>query len=53
MTHGSAGNPSCFCGACNAVPALSRRQFLCTAAATAVVVWVLDLKFLWEFAAYS
>jgi cytosine/adenosine deaminase-related metal-dependent hydrolase len=27
---------SCFCGACSPSPALSRRQFLCTTAATAV-----------------
>jgi cytosine/adenosine deaminase-related metal-dependent hydrolase len=27
---------SCFCSACNPSPALSRRQFLCTSAATAV-----------------
>ena len=27
---------SCFCSACNPSPALSRRQFLCTTAATAV-----------------
>jgi 5-methylthioadenosine/S-adenosylhomocysteine deaminase len=33
----SDGNSSCFCRACNSSPALSRRQFLCTTAATAVV----------------
>src|SRR5215475_9227277 len=38
MTHvrGSAASSSCFCSACNSSPALSRRQFLCTTAATAV-----------------
>src|SRR5262252_5756224 len=38
MTHvrGSAASSSCFCGACSSSPALSRRQFLCTTAATAV-----------------
>ena len=40
MTHfrnaGSAGTSSCFCSGCNASPELSRRQFLCTSAATAV-----------------
>ena len=38
MTHlrGFAGKPSCSCSACNSSPALSRRQFLCTTAATAV-----------------
>jgi 5-methylthioadenosine/S-adenosylhomocysteine deaminase len=34
--RGSAGNSSCLCGACNSSPALSRREFLCTTAATAV-----------------
>jgi 5-methylthioadenosine/S-adenosylhomocysteine deaminase len=34
MTHVSSGNASCFCSACNS--ALSRRQFLCSTAATAV-----------------
>src|SRR5262249_52946068 len=34
--HRSAASSSCFCGACNSSPALSRRQFLCTTAATAV-----------------
>jgi 5-methylthioadenosine/S-adenosylhomocysteine deaminase len=39
MTHvrRSDGNSSCLCSACNSSPALSRRQFLCTTAATAVV----------------
>ena len=32
----SATSSSCFCSACNSSPALSRRQFLCTTAATAV-----------------
>jgi cytosine/adenosine deaminase-related metal-dependent hydrolase len=32
----SAGNSSCFCAACNASPALSRRDFLCSTAVTAV-----------------
>src|SRR5215468_10794185 len=32
----SAASSSCFCSACNSSPALSRRQFLCTTAATAV-----------------
>jgi 5-methylthioadenosine/S-adenosylhomocysteine deaminase len=38
MTHVArfARNPSCFCSACNSSPALSRREFLCTTAATAV-----------------
>src|SRR5499433_4333411 len=38
MTHvrRSATSSSCFCGACNSSSALSRRQFLCTTAATAV-----------------
>ncbi|HEY6995810.1 MAG TPA: amidohydrolase family protein [Xanthobacteraceae bacterium] len=38
MTHlrGFAGDSSCACSACNPSPALSRRQFLCTTAATAV-----------------
>src|SRR5215813_14685912 len=38
MTHvrRSAASSSCFCGACNSSPALSRRQFLGTTAATAV-----------------
>src|SRR6266567_7650278 len=38
MTHVPrfAGSPFCFCSACNSSPALSRRQFLCTTAATAV-----------------
>jgi 5-methylthioadenosine/S-adenosylhomocysteine deaminase len=34
--RGSAGDSSCLCGACNSSPALSRREFLCTTAATAV-----------------
>jgi 5-methylthioadenosine/S-adenosylhomocysteine deaminase len=34
--RGSAGLSSCLCGACNSSPALSRRDFLCTTAATAV-----------------
>src|SRR4029453_1421427 len=38
MTHvrRSATSSSCFCGACTPQRALSRRQFLCTTAATAV-----------------
>src|SRR5262245_62281121 len=32
----SVGGSFCSCGACNSPPALSRRQFLCTTAATAV-----------------
>lgn len=38
MPHprGFAGNPFCACSACSSSPALSRRQFLCTTAATAV-----------------
>ena len=38
MTHsrGFAGHSPCSCSACNSSPALSRREFLCTTAATAV-----------------
>jgi 5-methylthioadenosine/S-adenosylhomocysteine deaminase len=38
MTHVPrfADSPFCFCSACNSSPALSRRQFLCTTAATAI-----------------
>ena len=38
MTHlrSIVGGSFCSCGACNSSPALSRRQFLCTTAATAV-----------------
>src|SRR5262249_56011319 len=32
----SVGGSLCSCGACNSQPALSRRQFLCTTAATAI-----------------
>src|SRR5258708_3987310 len=34
--HDSARSSLCACGACHSPPALSRRQFLCTTAATAV-----------------
>jgi 5-methylthioadenosine/S-adenosylhomocysteine deaminase len=39
MTHMRSGNASCFCGACSS--ALSRRQFLCSTAATAAAATVI------------
>jgi 5-methylthioadenosine/S-adenosylhomocysteine deaminase len=39
MTHMRSGNASCFCSACNSV--LSRRQFLCSTAATAAATTVI------------